>query len=112
MRHAPMNFEPADAGEFAPELQIVGDNPSWFRTTFPKWLADNLHIWREFKAQIDSLWDAGRAHYSSRTVVEWMRHETTLAEVESRWKINDHAAPDLARLWVCLHPDRVSFFEF
>lgn len=78
---------------------------------FPQWLAANGHIWRAFEYQANRVWDRGRRHYSARTLIEVLRHESMLAEVGGMFKINNAAAPNLARLYAELHPDRACLFE-
>ena len=62
--------------------------------------------------QKERLIQSGRKHYSSRTIVEYLRHQTLVREATGVFKINDHAIPDLARLWQLHYPKRERFFEF
>jgi hypothetical protein len=84
---------------------------SKYRSDFAAWLLANPHIWQAFAAKADQVWNRGRQHYSARTIVEVMRHESMLAEVGGEWKINGNYVPDLARLYVESYPDRVCLFE-
>ena len=54
---------------------------SQYRADFSDWLLANQHIWLAFCAKANAIWDRGRRHYSARTIVEVLRHESTLAEV-------------------------------
>ena len=92
---------------------ILQANVDHFRKDFHEWLEKNWAIWEAFEAQADRTWNRGRRHYSARTIIEWIRHETSMRESpnENGFKINDHYTPDLARLWVLIHPDRDGFFE-
>lgn len=87
-------------------------NRAQFRADFPDWLADNAHVWLAFEREADRVWSRGRRHYSARTIVEVLRHESALAEVGGEWKINNNTAPDLARLYLLRNPSRAGFFEF
>lgn len=90
---------------------LVRGRPELFRPGFAAWLADNGHIWRAFERETERIWSRGRRHYSARTIVEVLRHESALAEVGGQWKINDRHTPDLSRLYGLAHPDRADLFE-
>jgi hypothetical protein len=109
-------FEPDLSVEPAPlmarELSEIASRPHDYRPEFAGWLAANWHVWREFARQADRVWMAGRAHYSARTIGEFLRHYSSLREKpEGSWKLNDHVWPDLARLYIAMRPERVGFFE-
>lgn len=55
--------------------------------------------------------DVYQWHYSARTIVEYLRHHSAANDDSSDFKINDHHAPVLARLWTFLYPERAGFFE-
>lgn len=84
---------------------------SRYREDFSEWLLDNQHIWRAFVREADKVWNRGRRHYSARTIIEVLRHESTLSEASGEYKINGNYVPDLARLYQETHPDRASLFE-
>ena len=90
---------------------MILTDSSQFRADFGEWLYENLHIWLAFAEQADRVWDRGRRHYSARTIVEVLRHESMLAEVGGDWKINGNFVPDLARLYVQRYPERAGLFE-
>lgn len=92
-------------------LQLVEPpDAAKYRPDFRDWLAANEAIWLRFVAEANKVWDRGRRHYSARTIVEVMRHETALAEVGSAWKLNNNFAPDLARRYQELYPERAELF--
>lgn len=68
-------------------------------------------IWSAFKHEANRIYSRGRRHYSARTILEWLRHESMVAEIEPQWKLNNNYAPDMARLWLLIYPERVGFFE-
>ena len=78
---------------------------------FDDWLIDNLHIWEAFEKQALLVSQRGFKHYSARTIVEFLRHHTAIAEEGSLWKINDHAIPHLSRLFMKVHPEHRGLFE-
>ena len=83
----------------------VDEFSEWFRG----WLTSNWHIWEAFRREADRVWQRGRTHYSARTIVEVLRHESALRETGDGWKINDWATPFMAKLYVRVHPDRRLF---
>lgn len=84
-----------------------------FRCDVYRWLLDprNVDVWRRFEQEANRVWRTGRRHYGARTIVEVLRHETLAADASADFKINDHHAPVLARLWTFLYPEREGFFE-
>jgi hypothetical protein len=93
-------------------LRMVLEDPGKFKPDFYDWLKVNMHVWERFEEEALRVWLAGRRHYSSRTLWEVMRHETAVrAANDGEWKLNDHRAPDVARLFLLLNPDKPDFFE-
>jgi hypothetical protein len=78
---------------------------------FLLFLAENETIWKRFEREADRAWTRGFRHYSARTIVEHIRHETAMYEQNSDWKINNNHTPHLARYYQELHPDRAGLFE-
>lgn len=88
-------------------------NLEQFTTEFLQYLPDNLHVWEAFEREALRLVGRGVRHYSARTIVHVLRHESTLAEVSGQgWKINNNVSPYLARLWNLVHPEHADLFEF
>lgn len=93
-------------------LRRVLEHRERFKPDFYEWLKSNLPVWERFDFEANRVWNAGRRHYSSRTLWEVMRHESAVrASGDGEWKLNDHRAPDVARLWLVLNPDKTGFFE-
>jgi len=82
-----------------------------FRSDFADWLRPNFHIWLAFVKEANKAWNRGRRHYSARTIIEYLRHETALAENGGEFKINGNYVPDLARLYQQTYPERAELFE-
>lgn len=78
---------------------------------FLMFIHENPAIWKRFELEADKAWNRGRRHYSAYTIVEYMRHETALAEVGGEFKINNNWRPWLARYYQEMHPDRAGLFE-
>lgn len=93
-------------------LRRVLEERERFMPDFYDWLQHNMHVWERFDAEAQRVWRAGRRHYSSRTLWEVMRHESAVrAANDGEWKLNDRRAPDVARLFLLLNPDKPDFFE-
>jgi hypothetical protein len=85
----------------------------YFRPGFLPWLADNESTYEQFERQAIELIKAGWTHFSARTILEEIRHYTRHEEKGNcSFKINDHMAPDLARVFVIRHPEYKAFWEY
>lgn len=80
-------------------LWTGNDHAGRFRPDFHEWLADNYHIFARFCEEANKVRDQGRKHYSARTIAEFIRHETALAQIGGEVKINNNVVPDMARLY-------------
>lgn len=93
-----------------PDLERFAE---YFRLGFLPWLAQNEPIYAQFEQQTLSLIDAGWKHFSARTIVEEIRHYTRHREAgDCSLKINDHAAPDMARVFAIRHPHHAHMWEY
>lgn len=87
---------------------------SAFRCDVYQWLLDpaNVEVWRMFEKEANRVWlNKANKHYSARTIVEYLRHHSAANDSSTDFKINDHHAPVLARMWTFLYPERAGFFE-
>jgi hypothetical protein len=85
--------------------------PQFFKQPI-SWFIENWDIVKHFENVALDLIYAGRDHYSARTIVEVMVHESILRENSSKYKIGNQNAPDLARVFVVLHPEYINFWEY
>ena len=92
-------------------LIFIDCKPSAFRADFREWLVENWHVYQEFERRALCLWRAGRRHYGARSIYETMRYDCAIGELGSEFKLNNNAAPSLARLWMMMHPEAKGFFE-
>ena len=94
-------------------FMMIVSYADWFRRDDLTWISANWHIWEAFEREALKIWDRGRTHYSARTIIEYLRHESEIRETPNAapWKINDHYTPSLARLFTLMHPDKAGFFE-
>jgi len=93
-------------------LALAMENHHEFRDDFIAWLNANFPIFEYFERAAQHIFNTGRNHYSARTIVEVMRHRTALREIgDGSWKLNNDRTPDMARLYILLHPEQEGFFE-
>lgn len=97
-----------------PIVQLALTNKEKFPDDFIAWLKDNVHIWLAFSGQARSVIRRGHAHYSARTIIEYLRHHraTRQIAVGEEWKLNDKNTPYLARLFALNYPEHEKLFEF
>ena len=94
-------------------IAAVKQHQDSFKQPLLHWLSfpDNQRIWRCFEHEANKVWDEGRRHYAARTICEYIRHETRLAEADILFKISNNIIPDLAQLYLILYPERQGFFS-
>jgi hypothetical protein len=83
-----------------------------FSKDFLEWLPANLHILQAFCDEAIKLKLSGRTHYSSYTIVEFLRHHSAVTEKGGEWKINNNYRPYLPRLFDLLYPQHAGLFEY
>jgi hypothetical protein len=90
----------------------VRENIDRFSGEFLAYLPDNLHVYHAFEREALRVVRKGFKHYSARTIIEVLRHNSALTEVGGKWKLNDHHTPSLARLFALLNPEQSDLFDF
>lgn len=78
---------------------------------FAVWLNENWHVFEQFRYEADRARAMGWKHYSGRTIIEVLRHQSNLRASDGRWKLNNNYTPDLCRLYMDLTPSAAGFFE-
>jgi hypothetical protein len=101
-----------EGAERTQALFIVQQNPDLFMDGFEAYLNEQWAVWKAFEHEAQRVAFRGRQHYSAKTIVEWLRHETVVKEANSLFKVNNNATSSLARLFVLRHPRFADFFEF
>jgi hypothetical protein len=86
-------------------------HPQFFKKD-KQWFLDNWHVVTAFEDVALRLLALGRSHYSARTIVEVLVHQSAVREIAGTFKIGNDNAPDLARVFVVLHPEHVDFWEY
>lgn len=89
--------------------RIVANRGGEFTPRFLEYITNNMPVYEEFERRALRLWASGRSHYSARTILESVRHDTDIHEVASEYKINNNIIPDCARLFAIMHPDKPLF---
>jgi len=93
-------------------LDILDTNRGLFTDEFCEWIVEHIHIFSAFATQAKYVKGVMRRdHYSSRTIGEWLRHNSALREKGDGWKLNNDMFPDLARLCMLAYPELNGLFE-
>lgn len=93
-------------------LLMAQQHTDQFTPRFLAYLPDNLHVYEAFERETIRVVRRGYEHYSARTIIEVLRHNSALAERSGPWKLNDWHTPYLARLFALLNPAHAELFEF
>ena len=93
-------------------LELAAANSDKLSAEFIKWLPDNLSIWNAFVAETFKIIRRGHKHYSSRTILEFLRHHSAVSETNSEFKINNNVQPYISRLFDIAHPEWAGLFEY
>ena len=104
-------FEPPRAVDRRAEVVAKVQQSQQFRPGFSEWLQDNWSIWLRFEFEASKMRERGWAHYGARMIGEYIRHHTNKRQKKPVFKINDHIWPDVARLYIAVHPEAKGFFE-
>lgn len=92
-------------------LTIVRDCPEYFRVDFDGWLLENWALYERFEREALSV-AVRRKHYGANTIIEYLRHQTLLADASSEWKMNDRWTSSIARLFAMMNSAHDELFEF
>lgn len=95
-----------------PVVRLAQAHPDTFLPTFLEYLPNNLHVYRAFKREALRVVHKGFQHYSARTIIEVLRHESALSEDGGEWKLNNNFTPQHARLFALDVPAHADLFEF
>jgi hypothetical protein len=102
------------------QLAFEQSDPVWlanmhreeFTAEFLAYLPENVHVFDAFCAEVRKVRARGFKHYSARTIIESLRHNSALTEAGGAWKLNDHHTPYLARLCDLMNPHLAGLFEY
>jgi hypothetical protein len=93
-------------------LTLISQHNDQFSDEFAEWLPANEHVWKAFVSEAMKIRARGRTHYSSYTIVEFLRHNSAVQEVGGEWKINNNHRPYLPRLFDLCYPHMAGMFEY
>ena len=79
-----------------------------------EYIQSNLALFGRFIRESQKLVKKGRKHYSHITILEYIRHETTITGVEdgTDWKINNDRRAYIGRMAVNIFPAFNGLFNF
>jgi hypothetical protein len=93
-------------------IDIAFANKHQFSDEFLAWLQDNVHVFHAFAEQVFLVRNRGFKHYSSKTIIEVLRHHSALSESGVQYKLNNNCTPYLPRLFDLMHPKCAGMFEY
>lgn len=93
-------------------IAVAQAHQDLFSPEFLAFLPDNTHVYAAFEREARRVLARGYTHYSSKTIIEVLRHHSALEEVGSAWKLNNDFTPAWARLFALLNPANAGLFEF
>ena len=92
-------------------LDVARRNAGLFRSVFLPWLEENLHVFREFERRALQV-ARFRNHYSGYTILEVMRHDSAIGELNGEFKLNNSHCADLCRLFALCNRNQAGLFEY
>ena len=93
-------------------VRVAMQNEKIFPEDFLHWLPVNIHVFEAFSREAKKIINRGYKHYSSVTIIEFLRHHTMLEERHGEWKLNNNHRPYLSRLFDLVYPQHAGLFEF
>ena len=93
-------------------VELAQANRATFTDEFLEYLPANLHVYEAFRRETLRVIARGFKHYSARTIIEVLRHNSALEQVGGPWKLNDHNTPYLARLFDLEYPEHIGLFVY
>ena len=90
---------------------LIRNNPDQFRSGFLDYAVSNWHLYEGFEERAFEMSDTGRTYYSAKTIIQVLRFHSDLAEVDSKFKVNDKWAADFGRLFMLRHTKHQGFFK-
>jgi hypothetical protein len=74
-------------------------------------LSRNINLYTQFAIEAHRIKSKGRHHYSARTIIEFLRHETAIHDNNLDFKINNNIAPLLAKVSMFMFPELKGLFH-
>ncbi|MGL6123873.1 MAG: hypothetical protein ACRC1W_12855 [Shewanella sp.] len=93
-------------------IDMAFANYQHFSGEFLQWIQDNVHVFHAFAEQVFLVRNKGFKHYSSKTIIEVLRHHSALSDSGVVYKLNNNVTPYLPRLFDLMHPKCAGMFEY
>lgn len=93
-------------------IEIMRAHDDKFPQDFRDWLPENLHVFEAFAHETRRIIARGFKHYSSYTIVEFLRHHSAISENGGDYKLNNNIRPYLPRLFDLVYPEHAGLWEF
>ena len=93
-------------------VKLAEENAELFSLEFLEWLPHNLHVWDAFCHEAFKVRARGFKHYSTKTIIHFLRHHSAITEKNGQWKINNNFSPYLARLFDKRFPNLAGLWEY
>ncbi len=92
-------------------IRVIDKDVDSFRSDFTSWLQENKSTWIEFTKRANAVAKAGKEQFSARTIIESMRWDSEMELGNAEYKVNNNYAPDMARLFTLMNPDKSKLFQ-
>jgi len=93
-------------------VAVAQANADQFTEAFLNFLPENVHVYDAFEREARRVVARGFKHYSSKTIIEVLRHHSALQEAGSAWKLNNDFTAYWSRLFGLMNPANAGLFEF
>lgn len=90
---------------------LIEYNQELFPEDFTQWIEENYQIWQAFVREAIAVANKGFQHYSSKTIIHFLRHHSAVSE-KGEWKIDNNTSPYLARLFDLRYPSYAGMFTY
>ena len=74
-------------------------------------IIENMKVLDRFAEQAHAVRKTGRDHYSARTIIEVLRHNSMIEDNDPNYKINNNITPLMARISMNIFPELNGFFQ-
>lgn len=93
-------------------ISVAFQNKEQFSDDFLVWIQSNEHVFDAFCEQVFLVIRKGFTHYSSKTIIEVLRHHSAISESGIQYKLNNNVTPYLPRLFDLMYPEHAGLFEY
>lgn len=92
-------------------IKVARSHPE-IPSEFAIWLEDNTVVWDAFCVEAVKAVRLGYQHYSSKTILEYLRHHSLIYDTYKSFKLNNNHTPYLSRLFAAVYPDYAGLFSY